>query len=440
MKPPRAGRRFDPLLALIIAAAAWAVVPGYLQLQFGIRPGAGLGNVEVTTPSATLAKGALLYLVYALSAAAVLGSIVRRVRSQAWLLIYLAPWLALTISSFAATRSFTVTSLIYLAIGTAVLDHPDKMRLLKAVGVLTAWVAAISILMTFTTSNAVFSQAQVPDAKAIIGSTLLNGPFYHPNTLGLVLALGFPWAFLIQRRAWRRFSLVLILFALVWSASRTSLLAVMVGLVVAGLWLLFRRVSRQTGLLVGLPLIALYVAVIPIGAILVATARPDSFSARGVIWDASLALFREKPVLGWGSDIYVSIEQTRSAIGSLAFHGHNMFVNTLTVAGIVGVVALVLLYFKILAKSWRFGNSGADITLAMWPVVFICLGWLEVPTTFYTFGYTSWVVWVPLAVILSLPAREQPNPAHTDASLGAGHVRERNGGTAVLPGLVSRGG
>ncbi|MEB0001590.1 O-antigen ligase family protein [Cryobacterium sp. RTC2.1] len=420
--------RFDPVIALTIAAFAWAVIPGFLQLQLGIRPGDTLGSASVTTPLSTLSKDLLLYVVYGLSAIAVLGSVIRRTRSGAWLLVYLAPWLALAIASFAATRSFTITSLIYLAIGLAVLDHADKIRILRVVGVLTAWVSVLSILMTLTTSQAFTSQALVPDSKAIIGSTLLNGPFYHPNTLGTVLALGFPFAFLIKRTGWRRLSLVVIAFALVWTASRTSILAVAVGLAAAGLWVAIRRLGDGSRLLLGLPQLLVYVAVIPVGVFLVATSNAKSFSARGIIWEESLALWKSRPFLGWGSDIYISISETRSAIAGLAFHGHNMWVNTLTVAGIVGAAALALVYISILVKSWRFGNikpTTTSLTLAMWPIVFICLGWLEVPTTFFTFGYTSWAAWVPLAVVLAIPADRYARSKNTIPAL-SGHTGDED--------------
>jgi len=53
-----------------------------------------------------------------------------------------------------------------------------------------------------------------------------------------------------------------------------------------------------------------------------------------------------------------------------------------------------------LIRSWRNGGAGLYL-LCAWPISFICLGWLESPTNFYSFSYISWVAWPMIAFSLA---------------------------------------
>jgi hypothetical protein len=396
--------RIDPMKALILLAFAWAIVPNLIQYHLGFRPSAQLYAEVSMSPIASLVKNFLQYATYAASVVTIVHAVIGRSRgSNRWLIIYLLPWAALALASVLSTQTFTLSSLIYVAMGFGIANHTDRMSLLRLLGTLTAAVAAISLAMVATTPNALTSQATVVDAKALIGSSLLNGPFPHPNTLGQTLALGFPFVFLIEQPRARVTSLALVLIALVWTASRTSLLAVGISIGVGVLWLAVKKLAQYEKLLPGLPLLAVYGLAVPVTALFVGVAHETSFSNRGIIWQTSLRLWAERPLTGWGADIYGTLSRGLNNIGALAFHGHNMFINTLAIAGTLGGIALLILYVAMLSKSWKISNTGHPLGVAMFPIVFVCLGWFEAPTTFYSLGATSWIAWTAVGTFIALP-------------------------------------
>ncbi|MEC5183014.1 hypothetical protein RCH12_000457 [Cryobacterium sp. MP_3.1] len=378
-------------------------MPNVVQFHLGYRPSAQLGESYSLVPIASLSKSILQFAVYAFSALTVLQALIGRTHYRKWFLVYLAPWVALSLSSLLATQSFTATSLVYVAMGLGIANHEDKMALLRALGGLTALLAMVSLVMVATTPNALMSQAHLADAKALVGTSLLNGPFSHPNTLGQTLAIGFPFVLMIKRRWMRILGVASVALALVWASSRTSILAVVIAVVVGLGWVAVKQLGRFEKVAVGLPLLTVYALIVPVAIVLVGIAGPDSFSNRGVIWETSLNLWADRPVWGWGSDVYGSLSQSMRNIGVLAFHGHNMLVNALAVGGLVSAAALLVLYVVIIRKSWVQGYREHNIAVSMFAVVFISIGWFEVPTTFYTLGATSWVAWAAVGLVLALP-------------------------------------
>ncbi|OJU44481.1 MAG: hypothetical protein BGN98_13940 [Microbacterium sp. 69-7] len=386
--------------AAIIFAFGYAFIPSLLQVTLGSRPVAQLGETFAQTSLSATSQAILQALVVVTTAAAFVHDALRRtLRFPRWLWLYLAPCAAVTVSSYIASHTVGVAVIIYALIGVLIASYDDPIRLIRLIGRLTVVIAVVSIAMgILLPSVALMSQAGVPDAKAFIGDTLLVGPTYHPNNLGQTLALGLPTVLLLEKPRSRAISVVIVLFGLLWTGSRTGLTAGILGLLVAGIWYVL---THRADFLARVLLIGIYVAVVPITFLIVLLNNdPAAYSGRGYIWSRSLEFAHGSPILGFGVDVYYRISESQSNFGALAYHGHNMAVNTLLLAGGVGLAALVVLWLVMLRHSWRLGRLGYW-ALTPWPVTFVVLGWLESPTNFYSFSYISWVAWPMLALSLS---------------------------------------
>lgn len=201
------------------------------------------------------------------------------------------------------------------------------------------------------------------------------GTFYHPNLLGMYLALSFPVAasFAVMGRgavrAIARGALVLILAGALTSGSRGFFLNAAVGGAV--LVFLTRGVLSKT------TLAACAAVVVALLAAFYAR-QPEYFrlthvlSSRDVIWDHAASLFLERPWTGFGlgsfSQEYFSRFGFPSAndlqsqlpeivlAGDLhvlaGFHAHNIFLQYATEGGVIGA-ALALLFMALAGRfAW----------------------------------------------------------------------------------------
>ena len=324
--------------------------------------------------------------------------------------LLLAPWTAITLAGLLNTGRPSVSTLLVPAVGLLATQVRDLRPVLRVIGGLTVVTAAMSLAAAAVVPSLAITQAGLNDAKAVIGGQLLAGLTLHPNTLALQLALGLPFVALIRRAPLRRVGLAMVLFALVWTSSRTSLVAVAVGLAALALFQWGRSTRTGWGL-APLGLLGVYAVAVLTGPYLALTTRAaDAFTGRGAIWAASLDYWQLHPWIGNGPTVYNRVARIANDFGAGAFHGHSTFVNVLTISGVVGMAAVTAVVLWALRTSYRAGWAGRW-HLAMWPLVFVTMGWFEVPTDFSNIGTSAWVVIIPLAaVVLADPEAERRTP------------------------------
>lgn len=384
--------------ALTIVLFLYAVMPAAIQNLIGGR--SRISIFKPVTPIALSGRSGLVLQLLLLAGlyVAVTGGL-RRMRLTWSTWVCLLPWGALVFSTLLATHRLGFTALLYVG-AVLVGANADRTATLRTIGACTAVLAAVSLALAVVAPGKVLL-AQADFDKSIFGDRLLAGPLYHPNALGQSLALGFPFLAMIERRGWRRAGVAATVVALVWSGSRTSMLAVGLALIVRAGWK--RREKAQVmavRVFTRRWLACVYVAVAVIGPLLVFSTSRD-FSTRRLIWDGSLNLWRSSPIRGNGATVYSQVGET-GGLGSGAFHGHNLLVHTLATAGLIGACALTVLVVRILRGAWAQGLHGGR-PLAAWAVLFLAICWFEVPTDFVTPGTLSWVVWLPIVFLVTTP-------------------------------------
>jgi hypothetical protein len=128
------------------------------------------------------------------------------------------------------------------------------------------------------------------------------------------------------------------------------------------------------------------------------TQNPAAFSARGQIWLGSLAAWPQMPWLGGGPDYYRSRLDLFNAMGTNAVHGHNLFVNTLTAGGVLGIATMFLLLVGVFIRARRF------MPIMPVPLIYVLalaiIGVLEVSFDFGNLGAYGYAVWIPIAIVI----------------------------------------
>lgn len=93
-----------------------------------------------------------------------------------------------------------------------------------------------------------------------------------------------------------------------------------------------------------------------------------SLSGRSQIWAAAIDEWRKNPGFGYGPLAWGPYH--RFMIGlPFAFSAHNQFLQSLSVAGIVGVVALVMYFFALMAASIKQGERTGGVSVAIFSLV-----------------------------------------------------------------------
>ncbi len=292
-------RRHRLAVVLVWLVVAWAVVPRTVN-SLTVPKVRGEVGVEVAASSAAAALSTtfLTLAVLGLCCLIVLDSWDdRQPASVLRLAAVLAPWGYLLLRDLFVGATPRMGSLVYGAVVVALWRLPLDRRVLVALGYSAGASAALSVAMgVLVPSAGVFRTAigsMVTDDKTVLPWGLLVGFYSHSNTLGQSLALGLPLVMLIPRRVLRAVLVGTMLFALLWSASRTSWIAVLV----AGAG------ASPTG---GMPraLRKLAAAAAMTGAILIASlvpwlaTDPTVFSSRGIVWITTKEAFEVTPWFG----------------------------------------------------------------------------------------------------------------------------------------------
>lgn len=305
--------------------------------------------------------------------------------------VFLAPWAAVHLSAFLAGQPIKQSALLFPLAALAVWRIAPPLGHLKILGLLTVLTATVSLALGWLAPTKGNIPAPTTGDKSQFNG-LLAGVYNHPNTLGMALALGLPAVILFTHRKWRVLGIVIVSVAAALAASRTAAFAIGAELV---LMVLLSRTARYRRLLSGVAMMVMAVVVVRTPLI----AGPSDYTERGQIWLASREVWPDHLWTGMGPSFYRDVALFVNDFGRLAFHGHNIFVHMMTVAGIIGVMAIGL----VLAASARVAFCFLDadqIAPAVYLVGFLGIGWLEVANDFRDLSTLGFAVWLPLAVFM----------------------------------------
>ncbi|CAN3127754.1 hypothetical protein ACNUDN_01520 [Mycobacterium sp. smrl_JER01] len=245
----------------------------------------------------------------------------------------------------------------------------------------------------------------------------LNGPMQHSQRLALVMGaalvvltiLRFRYRSDFTRPVWTA-SIYLLLTATLLATQARAFIA----FTFIVLWFLIfgRASSRQRILLAIAMLIAVVTAWQNSDQLLSAIERDGSntltLTGRTVIWENSLGLIRENPILGYGfSSFYSDLTRYFFSSGYIPPHAHNSWINATFETGIIGATLLTLFMLSLL---WH--GSLTRPSLASGLIFFAMLCGL----TGLVFGgkvSTLWVIIAILAAQETLSRRSSHNQAST---------------------------
>ncbi|MGD9049440.1 MAG: O-antigen ligase family protein, partial [Anaerolineae bacterium] len=266
----------------------------------------------------------------------------------------------------------------------------------ESAGRLRAWYLALfgaGVAAHFLLTHDWEAYATKIDFLARLGQALqpplppLPGPHPNPNVAGGTLAMLLPFAGLVVVRARRDLreapqprpaglwlalglglvSLVLVAFGLVMTISRSSWIAVLGALLLAGMWLVAGRLSRANparrgwifaGLL-GLGLVIALVAILAvpgvIDALLDALPGPGSIGARADLRRNSLTLLRDYPLTGIGLDSFLMTYSSYVMLLHVGYaeHAHNLFLDVAVEQGLPALLILLWMCVLFFRQFWR---------------------------------------------------------------------------------------
>lgn len=212
--------------------------------------------------------------------------------------------------------------------------------------------------------------------------------------------------------------------------ARASSLAAVIGVVwFGGLWLLkrFAPAHRTRHLLLGwcalwvVGILSLIGLLFTPGSVVQERYIEESTAARILVWEGSVEAFKEKPLLGWGPENFrfafekhfdnrLYLDQN---IGEIWFdRAHNLILDTLVATGVVGALALVLLWGYFLLVVVRAARAGLIQTIEAygWGVL-VVLHFLQLQTSFdtvATYGLMGLVLGYGLYLESQLHASSKP--------------------------------
>ena len=363
-----------------------------------------IGEELIQTPAARLTSQLFFLLVVGISVGVIVFRINDVTRPGLWrILLVLAPWLWL-FTQDVYSGSTTPDSLLYVTVVLALAALRPHPRVLIALGALVVLTAVIAIGFGFLLPDAgllrdVEGVVRERSDKAVFPSLgLLQGMFTSENNLGQYLAIGAA-AVAMLPRWWRLSGLGIVVFAIVWSSSRSSMLAVAVMLVVGlAVWIIAelgwsRAASAVARVATGLAILAMC-------ALPFMGWDDDAFTERGLIWNGSLREWSSRALVsGLGHDWYERIAGSdTSPLNAAAYQGHNQFVHFLATGGLVlavlAVGSLLVQTYVVTAPDNRYLAIAAMLVTGT-----AIAGFLEVPLGFVDRSMFWTVTIVPLTVL-----------------------------------------
>ena len=303
--------------ALILLIGAWFLVPRLIQtlsLAKGVHTAVG-GQQPPYTGLASAAQRGLFYLTIGLCLWIIV-LLWRRSPSRRGLalIVFLLPWAYLVIrDQYAQQRPENIYELMPV-LAVAIWMLRPRIARLQVLGYVVGVTIVASLLVGIALPGHGIQRnaagALVTVDKQILPGGELVGIFSDANSLGQFIALGLPAVMLIRARGWRIVIALCGLFALVWCASRSSMYAVALTIVV---YLVVSRTRAHSRAFVAFLLLSIAFAAVCILPLI--THDPAAFTNRGYIWQASQGAWAQHPLFGNGSDWFSVIGSSSASLG-----------------------------------------------------------------------------------------------------------------------------
>lgn len=346
--------------ALILLVGAWFLVPRLIQtlsIAKGVHTAVG-GQQPPYTGLASAAQRGLFYLTIGLCLW-IIALLWRRSPSRRGLalIVFLLPWAYLVIRDrYAGQRPENIYELMPV-LAVAIWMLRPRIARLQVLGYVVGVTVVAGLLVGIALPGHGIQRnaggAFVAVDKQILPWGLLVGIFSDANSLGQFIALGLPAVMLIRARGWRIVIALCSLFALVWSASRSSMFAVALSIVV---YLVVSRTRAHSRAFVAFLLVSVAFAVVCILPLI--THDPAAFTNRGYIWQASHAAWAQDPLFGDGSGWFSIIGSSSASLGATVFHAHNQFLQLLVTGGVVLAVLVGVLIVAAMTGAAQLAVRG----------------------------------------------------------------------------------
>ncbi len=338
-------------------------------------------NVIVTSiGSVTRMIGALVFCAFLVTLA-----ITKKIRlPNTYIMVFFAFWLWVAIgilwSRYPALTMNMVETYAQLLLMTVVIWNifltRKQIQFSLWAYLLGCYVAVFMLLRNFM-SGAAFIEGLTMDRFA--------GGGQDPNDLGVMLAIGVVIAVWLGSTA--RSSPILRLltyvyvplgiFAILLTASRTALIALVIGVLMSFLILSKVRLSTRIIVFAVIILSAVYVVRLVPGATFERLGKLDEsvsagdFEGRGAIWQEGIEVFLEHPLAGIGAGAFPeTIELRRPA--------HNVWIAVAAEMGLVGLALYGAMYLLVIIAALKHPKPEMYLWLgivAMWSVGALTLNW-----------------------------------------------------------------
>ncbi|NBO23391.1 O-antigen ligase domain-containing protein [bacterium] len=174
------------------------------------------------------------------------------------------------------------------------------------------------------------------------------GIFAHPNVLGEVSVVSFLYNLSSKSKLTYKLYLIIPLTCILKSGSRTSIIGLLLGTTI---FFLFRskvlskakqKVKFEFPLIVGLFLSGIFLVLTSFLVNVIAYLDPSSLTSRVSIWQTSLELTRDHPLIGmgWGWQ-YRAVES--QFLNTWEASAHNQILEVLFSSGILGLIIFMIL-------------------------------------------------------------------------------------------------
>jgi O-antigen ligase len=348
--------------ALIVLVGTWFLVPRLVQTFSVSKEHTAVGDpAPPYTALASAAQRGLFYLTVGLCLW-IIALLWRHSPSRRGLalIVFLLPWAYLvTRDKYAGQSPENVYRLMPLLAVTIWMLRPRLARL-QVLGYVVGVTVVTSVLVGIALpDHGVLRNASgefVTVDKQILPWGSLVGIFTNGNNLGQFIAMGLPTVMLIRARGPRSLIVLCSLFALVWSASRSSIVAV--GLAIVAYVIVSRTRANSRAMVA---LVFLGIAFAAVGILPLITRDPGAFTNRGAIWHASRMAWEQDPAFGNGSDWFSIVGSSSASLGTTVFHAHNQFLQLLVTGGVVLAVLVGVLIVTAMTAAARLAVCGHTV-------------------------------------------------------------------------------
>jgi len=265
------------------------------------------------------------------------------------LLLYLIGTFSSLIAGGVATPNF----LLLLLILTIVAFSPDLQSMISSwLGTcahILICLSFIAIVLKINNLQVYFTDKGYPVFLKFLGIPGRNyGIFAHPNVLGEVSVVSFLYNLSSKSKLTYKLYLIIPLTCILKSGSRTSIIGLLLGTTI---FFLFRskvlskakqKVKFEFPLIVGLFLSGIFLVLTSFLVNVIAYLDPSSLTSRVSIWQTSLELTRDHPLIGmgWGWQ-YRAVES--QFLNTWEASAHNQILEVLFSSGILGLIIFMIL-------------------------------------------------------------------------------------------------